>query len=38
MGRQLVSDDFTSNQYRYQRNGLVAGVYFYQVELDGGGF
>ncbi|MCB0517529.1 MAG: T9SS type A sorting domain-containing protein [Saprospiraceae bacterium] len=37
MGRQVLRENFTENKYRFQRNGLAAGVYFYRVEMDGDG-
>ncbi|MEZ4955613.1 MAG: T9SS type A sorting domain-containing protein [Saprospiraceae bacterium] len=37
MGRQVVRKNFTENKYRFQRNGLAAGVYFYKVEMEGQG-
>ena len=37
MGRQVLRENFTENKCRFQRNGLAAGVYFYRVEMEGGG-
>jgi uncharacterized repeat protein (TIGR01451 family) len=34
-GRALRSNDFDGKQYRFQREGLVDGVYFYRLEVEG---
>lgn len=37
IGRQVAKGNFNENKYRFQRNGLAAGVYFYKVEMEGAG-
>ncbi|MEZ4961466.1 MAG: T9SS type A sorting domain-containing protein [Saprospiraceae bacterium] len=37
VARQVFQENFTENKCRFQRNGLAAGVYFYRVEMEGGG-